>query len=101
MSHSTEHIDNTRTVEPSNPNPNSHPRFKNWKIVFRKLKKNKSAMIGGFFILFFIIVAIIGPYLTPYAPDTQNLVNKLQPPSGDHWLGTDNFGRDIFSRIIH
>ena len=103
MSHSTEHIDNTRTVEPSNlsPDPNSNPRFKNSKIVYRKLKKNKSAMIGGFFIFFIIIVAIIGPYLTPYAPDTQNLVNKLQTPSGDHWFGTDNFGRDIFSRVIH
>ncbi|WP_339226418.1 nickel transporter permease [Oceanobacillus sp. FSL K6-2867] len=96
MSQSTEHIENTRTaIKPPNP------RFKNWKIVYRKLKKNKSAMFGGFLILFFIIVAIIGPYFTPYQPDTQDMLNKLQSPSGDHWLGTDNFGRDIFSRIIH
>ncbi|WP_067727955.1 nickel transporter permease [Oceanobacillus damuensis] len=96
MSHSTEHIDNPRTaVKPPNP------RFRNWNIVLRKLKKNKSAMIGGFLILFFILVALIGPYITPYAPQTQIMVNKLQPPSFEHWFGTDNFGRDIFSRIIH
>ena len=96
MSQSTEHIENTRTaIKPPNP------RFKNWRLVYRKLKKNKSAMVGGFLILFLIIVAIIGPYFTPYQPDTQDMLNKLQPPSGDNWLGTDNFGRDIFSRIIH
>ena len=96
MSQSTEHIENTRTaIKPP------HPRFKNWRLVYRKLKKNKSAMVGGFLILFLIIVAIIGPYFTPYQPDTQDMLNKLQPPSGDNWLGTDNFGRDIFSRIIH
>ncbi len=58
-------------------------------------------MIGGFFILFFIIVSIIGPYFTPYDYDTQDVMNKLAPPSADHWFGTDHHGRDIFSRVIH
>src|SRR5699024_11830015 len=48
-----------------------------------------------------IVIAIIGPYFTPYAPQTTDVVNKLAPPSSDHWFGTDHHGRDIFSRIIH
>lgn len=96
MSEQMETIDNPRTaVKPPNP------RLKNAKIAYNKLKKNKAAMIGGILILFFIAVAFIGPYFTPYEPDAQNVVNKLQPPSADHWFGTDHHGRDIFSRIIH
>jgi len=95
MSDSTQ-IDNTNTaMKPPNP------RLKNLKVLLRRLKKNKSAVVGGLLILFFIIVAIIGPFFAPYAPDAQDIVSKLQGPSADHWLGTDHFGRDIFSRIIH
>lgn len=79
----------------------AHPLIQSWNSFFRKLRKNKAAMVGGFLILFFIIVAIIGPYFTPYQPDTTDVVNKLQSPSADHWFGTDHHGRDIFSRIIH
>jgi peptide/nickel transport system permease protein len=96
MSEEMQTIDNPRTaVKPPNP------RLKNAKIAYNKLKKNKSAMVGGILILIFIIVAFVGPYFTPYMPNTQDLVNKLQPPSADHWFGTDHYGRDIFSRIIH
>src|SRR5699024_4195002 len=58
-------------------------------------------MVGGLLIIFFIIVAIVGPFLTPYEPDAQIITNKLAPPSADHWFGTDHLGRDIFSRIVH
>ncbi|MFC3041210.1 nickel transporter permease [Virgibacillus xinjiangensis] len=96
MSEQIETIDNPKTsMKPPNP------RLQNWVIVFNKLKKNKAAMTGGFLILFFLIVAIVGPYFTPYDPNTQDVVNKLAPPSADNWFGTDHFGRDIFSRIIH
>jgi len=79
----------------------ANPLIQSWKSFFRKLRKNKAAMVGGFLILFFIVVAIVGPYFTPYQPDTTDVVNKLQPPTADHWFGTDHHGRDIFSRIIH
>ncbi|GAB3792755.1 nickel transporter permease [Virgibacillus kimchii] len=96
MSEQMQTIDNPQTaVKPPNP------RLKNAKIAYNKLKKNKAAMIGGLMILFFIVVAFIGPYFTPYEPNSQDLVNKLQPPSADHWFGTDHYGRDIFTRIIH
>ncbi|MFC2949007.1 nickel transporter permease [Virgibacillus sediminis] len=96
MSEQIETIDNPQTsMKPPNP------RLQNWKIVFNKLKKNKASMVGGFLILLFIIIAIVGPYFTPYSPNTQDVVNKLAPPSAENWFGTDHFGRDIFSRIIH
>src|SRR5699024_8420159 len=90
-------IENQSTIM----NKTTHPLLQSWKNFFRKLSKNKAALVGGFLILFFIVVALIGPYFTPYQPDTTDIVNKLQPPSADHWFGTDHHGRDIFSRIIH
>jgi len=54
----------------------------------------------GFLLLCMILVAIFGPWLTPYDPLTQNLKGRLQPPSINHLAGTDQFGRDILSRLI-
>ena len=51
--------------------------------------------------LVLVIVALLAPYLAPYDPIEQSLERRLEPPSMDHWLGTDDFGRDILSRIIH
>ncbi|WP_156290130.1 nickel transporter permease [Oceanobacillus salinisoli] len=79
----------------------SNPKTKKWIDIFDKLRKNKSAMVGAALIIFLLLVAIFGPFFSPYSPNTQDMLNKLQPPSSDHWFGTDNFGRDIFSRIIH
>ena len=69
--------------------------------VMKRLFKNKAAVVGGIIILFFIFVSILGPCLVKTDPEELNFVNKLQPPSKEHWFGTDNFGRDIFSRIVH
>lgn len=79
---------------------NQSYRLNSWKKVFSRLIRNKSAVIGGIFILFFIIISIFAHFLTPYDPIEQDMLNKLQPPSSEHWFGTDNFGRDIFSRVI-
>lgn len=96
MSRSNEHIEKPE-IAVKQPNP----RLKSWKSVFNKLKKNKSAVVGGVLIILLIIIALIGPYLTPYDPlYDQDITNKLATPSSDHWFGTDNFGRDIFSRVI-
>ena len=77
------------------------PQMESFNTVLKRLLKNKAAVVGGIIILFFIFVAIAGPYLVKTDPLAQNLLNKLQPPSKEHWFGTDNFGRDIFSRIVH
>jgi peptide/nickel transport system permease protein len=58
------------------------------------------ALIGGALCLFWLLVALAAPWLAPYDPLAQDLAATLQPPSVAHLLGTDNFGRDILSRII-
>lgn len=57
--------------------------------------------IGFIIIVFWIIVAIFAPLITPYGANVIDTSSKLIPPSKEHWFGTDNFGRDIFSRIIY
>lgn len=61
----------------------------------------KSLVIGGSLVFVFIVVAIIGPYITPYPFDQFHFGDRLAPPSAEFWLGTDRYGRDIFSRVIH
>jgi peptide/nickel transport system permease protein len=58
--------------------------------------------LAGFVILgLVVLIAIFAPLLAPYDPTLQNLGNALQAPSAAHWAGTDEFGRDIFSRLIY
>jgi len=75
--------------------------FSRTQMFYKRLKKNRAAMVGGLLILFFIIVAIVGPSFTVYDPTKVDYSIKLLSPSSTHWLGTDHNGRDIFTRLIH
>jgi len=66
----------------------------------RLLLRSPSFIFGMIILLFWIIMAIFGPLIVPYNADDTDLLNTLTPPSGDHWFGTDQFGRDVFSRVI-
>jgi peptide/nickel transport system permease protein len=55
---------------------------------------------GAVIVLFWIICAIFGPWFEPYSPYNDDLLNTLDPPSWQHWFGTDQIGRDILSRVI-
>ncbi|MGG4340685.1 nickel transporter permease [Paenibacillus lautus] len=79
----------------------SGTRLVQWKSFYHRLKKNKAALFGGYFLLLMILVAIFGPLLTQYDPTKVDYSTKLLKPSADHWFGTDHNGRDIFTRIIH
>lgn len=68
---------------------------------WRRMFRNRKAALGAIVLLVIIVSAIFAPFVTPYDPVQQNLRNRLQPPSADHWLGTDHFGRDVFTRIIY
>ncbi len=70
------------------------------KSMWDAFKKNKAALFGLFIIIFLTIIAIIGPYITPYDPYDQVMSEVNEAPSADHWFGTDRQGRDIFSRVI-
>jgi peptide/nickel transport system permease protein len=71
-----------------------------WNRV-RLLKESPIGMIGVFLVVFWIVVAIFAPLLSPFDPNTSNMDALIDPtPSAVNWLGTDNQGRDILSRII-
>ncbi|WP_107840148.1 ABC transporter permease [Metasolibacillus meyeri] len=72
-----------------------------WKEAWRSFRKNKSALIGTAIVIFFILLAVIGPWIAPQGINDQNLSQRLLPPSKEFWFGTDDLGRDIFSRILH
>ena len=71
-----------------------------FRSMWDTLKKNKAALFGLFVIIALIIIAVIGPFITPYDPNDQVMADVNQTPSSAHWFGTDNLGRDIFSRVI-
>jgi peptide/nickel transport system permease protein len=66
----------------------------------RKLLRNKLATVGGLIVVFFLVIAVLSPLLAGYDPRDQHLDTVLQKPSGQYWLGTDELGRDIMSRIL-
>ncbi|RHW41728.1 ABC transporter permease [Neobacillus notoginsengisoli] len=72
-----------------------------WKEAWQTFQKNKLALVGLGIVIFFIIVAAIAPLIAPYSFREQVLADRLLPPSAEHWFGTDDFGRDIFSRVVY
>lgn len=77
------------------------PSMSYWQDAWRRLKKNRLAMIGLAAIILILLTAIIGPYLSPYTYYDQDLWNASKPPNAQHWLGTDNLGRDVFTRVLY
>lgn len=72
-----------------------------FKITFEKFIQNKLAVTGFILIGLIILSAIFAPLIAPYDPSTQDLLNQLAKPSKEHILGTDQLGRDTFSRILY
>lgn len=71
-----------------------------WREAWRSFKKSKVALVGAGIVIFFIILAIFGPLIAPQGINDQLLGDRLQEPSSKYWFGTDDFGRDIFSRVV-
>ena len=72
-----------------------------WSISWNIFKKNKVAMICLGIVIVICFVALFAPWIAPYDPDAQVLTERLMAPNAQHWFGTDDLGRDIFSRIIY
>ncbi len=81
-------------------NPNiSAEHFNYWQDSWRRLKTNKMAMIGFYALVVLIFMAIVGPFLTPYTYYETHLHLKNSSPSTQFWFGTDELGRDLFTRV--
>ncbi len=69
-----------------------------WQDSWHMLRENRLAMAGLVFLAFLIIMAIIGPSLSPNSIEEQSIMNQNMPPSSEYWFGTDDLGRDVFAR---
>lgn len=77
------------------------PFIRSFKNFYQNFKKNKSALVGAYLIIFIILLGIIGPYIFPLTITDTNYADKLLGPSSKYWFGTDAHGRDIFKRVVH
>ncbi|WP_349506754.1 ABC transporter permease [Agrobacterium pusense] len=78
------------------------PPARNPTVLFiRRLLKRKTVAAGLLVLLVFVLLAVFAPMIAPYSPSKLSIVNRLKPPSELYWFGTDEFGRDVFSRTIY
>jgi peptide/nickel transport system permease protein len=75
-------------------------RWRRLSLVLRKLYSRPVTAIGTTITLIFLLVAVFGPFIAPYGENEIFASEARQPPSVEHWFGTDNLGRDVFSRVI-
>jgi peptide/nickel transport system permease protein len=84
-------------------NENVGKKRSQWAELWKNLKRNKMALLGLIIIVIIVLLAIFADQIANYDQVVikQNLRMRLKPPSAQHWLGTDEFGRDIFARLVH
>ena len=68
--------------------------------LLRQIFQSGTFLVGLGIVLFWVFCAVFGPVIVPYDPYADDLLNALMPPSAEHWFGTDQLGRDVFSRVI-
>jgi peptide/nickel transport system permease protein len=66
----------------------------------RFIRTHPATSLGILLCALVVAGAVLAPWIAPYDPNDQNIVDRFQPPSGDYWLGTDSYGRDVLSRIL-
>lgn len=66
-----------------------------------QLFRRRTVAVGVLVLAVFLVIAVLAPWLTPYSPSKLSIVNRLKPPGATFWFGTDEFGRDVFSRTIY
>src|SRR5919112_2091862 len=69
--------------------------------LWGSIRRQRLAMTGAVLVTFFAFIALIGPEVAPFGPTEQFTADRLQPPSTTYLFGTDEFGRDIFSRLLY
>lgn len=74
---------------------------KRGSLLWAKISSNKMLIIGGIVVIFFLFMAFFAPLITQYSPTKMNFRAKFAPPSAEHLMGTDHFGRDTYTRIVY
>jgi peptide/nickel transport system permease protein len=69
--------------------------------TLKAFNTNKTSWIGLAVFLIVVVLAILAPWIAPFDPNDQNILEKLRAPTAEHWLGTDSFGRDTLSRVLY
>jgi len=70
-------------------------------VFWRQFKANPLAVAGGALVVILFAVSLLAPFIARHSPDTINAWHVLAPPSWEHWFGTDELGRDVFSRVVY
>lgn len=71
------------------------------KMLVREVRQNPLAVASLVFLVALLVIAVIAPLIAPYPQEKQALMSRLQPPSSAHWMGTDDIGRDTYSRLLY
>ena len=77
------------------------PRAARWRVLMQRLWRHRSFRVGAGIVLVVLVLALAAPLLTNGQPNAMSLRNRFAPPSADFWFGADNFGRDIFTRVLY
>ncbi|MEI8631896.1 hypothetical protein P4S72_06980 [Vibrio sp. PP-XX7] len=72
-----------------------------WKDFWQRFARNPMALVSGIFVLTLILLAVFAPELSPYDPMSSDWTALSTPPNWSHWMGTDDLGRDVLSRILY
>ena len=84
----------------SEPMAGRRPATSLWKDAWKRLKRNRAAVVSLVILAVIVVAAVVGPLVAPYPYDKQDLRQSNKPPSALHWLGTDRLGQDVFSRLL-
>ena len=88
-------------TEPSSLALHANDQASYWRIVWRRFRQHRVACVGLVLFVTLLVAVIVGPYLVPYELDQVSLGERMHMPSAQHWLGTDELGRDTWVRIMH
>ena len=80
--------------------PQTARRRTDWAKLFWMMKSSPLTLVGGVIIVLILLLMVLSPWITPHDPNAINLSARLLPPSAAHWFGTDEVGRDLFSRVL-